>query len=294
MTLKSKLFAIMMLAASTSVLAQLNPMGTMYFQNQYLGNPALAGVNGGLDLNLGIRTQWANMPGSPNTQTLTASYALNNKVGLGLNMYNDQSGLFKRVRTVASYAYRLPLNDDDKKLAFGLSLGFSNERIALEEIRGSADDMAVGNYNLRDTYVDGDFGIAYLSTNLSVQAALPNMKGVFKRDQESESVDRETFFSAISYKIRLEGGSGFGLEPKVAYRGVKGMNNIIDAGANLSYENNKINLFGMYHSTNSTTFGIGLNHQTIGFTGMYSTATSALSSYTNGIFEMGLRVRILK
>lgn len=279
---------------SNVAVAQLNPMAAMYFQNQYLGNPAFAGTESGMDLSMGIRKQWSNIPGSPLMQAVTASYGLNDKVGLGLNIYNDKSGLFKRTRTVASYAYHLPLNGDGQRLSFGLSLGFMNERIATEDIRGNQNDINVGENNLRDTYVDGDFGVAYTSKNFNIQAAFPNMKNFLKNDINTNAVGRGTFFSAISYKIQMDDSGSFGLEPKLAYRGVKGMDNLIDIGANISYANNKVNLFGIYHSSKSSTFGVGLNYLNIGFSGMYSTATSALSSYANDNFEVSMKVKLFK
>lgn len=279
---------------SNLAIAQLNPMGAMYFQNQYLGNPAFAGTQTGMDLSLGIRKQWSNIPGSPLMQAVTASYGLNDKVGLGLNIYNDKAGLFKRTRTVASYAYHLPLSGDNQRLSFGLSLGFMNERIATEDIRGNQGDPNIGAYNERETYVDGDFGVAYAGNNLTVQAALPNMKNFLKKDINTDAVGRGTFFSAISYKIPMDDIGGFGLEPKFVYRGVKGMDNIMDIGANLTYANNRVNFFGMYHSSKSSTFGVGLNYLNIGFSGMYSTATSALSSYANDNFEVSMKLRLFQ
>ena len=277
---------------SRSTFAQLNPLGAQYFQNQYLGNPALAGTEQGMDLNMGVRQQWSNIPGSPTMQAFTAVYGLNNKVGLGLNLSNDKSGLFKRTRALASYAYHLPLNNENKKLSFGLSMGIMNERITLEEIQGNPNDIQVGTFNQRETYIDGDFGLAYTGTNFNLQAAIPNMKNYLGKDLNRYAVNRATFFSAVSYKFNFDGTTALSFEPKVAYRGVRGMRNIIDAGANLSYANNMINFFGMYHSINSTTFGLGLNYQNIGFIGMYSTATSALSNYANGNFEVSMRVNI--
>ncbi len=285
---------MLLILSVTEASAQLNPMGAMYFQNQYLGNPAMAGTETGLDVNLGFRQQWSNIPGSPTIQTLTADYGVNSKVGLGLNIYNDKSGLFSRTRSVASFAYHLPLGGEAQHLSFGLSLGFMNERIINEDINGDPNDAVAGNYNDRDTYVDGDFGIAYSGSRFTFQAALPNMKSFFKKDINGSSVDRSTFYSAASYKLTLsEGPQGFGLEPKVAYRGVKGMDNMIDAGANLTY-GERLNLFGMYHSSNSATFGIGMKYLSFGINGMYSTATSALSNYANGNFEVSLSMRLKK
>lgn len=274
-------------------IAQLSPMGALYFQNQFLGNPAMAG-SGGLNFNMGIRKQWSNIPGSPLTQTLSADYKVNSKVGIGLNFNNDQSGLLKKTRALGAYAYHLPLNDKNDRLSFGLALGFMNERIHSEDLIGDLDDLIVASYNQRSTYLDGDFGMAYTTQKITIQFALPNLKGALKRDEVRAVVDRSTFFSAISYKIKAGVASTLEIEPKAVYRGVNGFDNILDIGANLSYAGNKFNLFGMYHSSQSATFGFGLNYHSLGFCGMYSTSTSALRGYADGNFEIGLKINLLK
>ena len=288
------LSVLLLLTAIQNANAQLNQMGAAYFQNQFQTNPAMAGLEKGLNLNMGYLQQWSNVPGNPTVQTITADYSITEKAALGLNFYNDRSGIFSRTRTVASYAYHLPLNSEEQKLSFGLSLGFMSERVNTEDIRGNVNDPNVAAFNQRETYMDGDFGLAYTNRKLNVQAAIPNMKSFLNKDVNGNTVDRSTFFSAISYKFDLEGEGGFGLEPKLAYRGVKGLDNIMDAGLNLTYANNKINVFGMYHSTKSSTFGVGLNYQNLGFGGMYSTANSILSNYSNGNFELSLKMILFK
>lgn len=209
----------MLQGIAIDVHAQLNPMGALYFQNQYLGNPAMAGRKG-LDVNMGYRTQWSNIPGGPTSEMLTGDYAFARNAGIGLNVSNETSGLFKSLRSVASYAYHLPLNENNAKLSFGLSLGFLNDRLSQEDVNGDPNDMIVANYNQRETYIDGDFGMAFTNKKLTVQAALPNMKGLFKRDLVNQSINHPTFFSAVSYKIDGGNPDGFGLEPKVVYRGI--------------------------------------------------------------------------
>lgn len=281
------------LSSQNKSFGQANPMGALYFQNQFLGNPAYAGLHQGLDLNLGIRRQWSNLPGSPTMQTATADYAMTSKAGLGLNVYNDRSGLFKRTRAMASYAYHMPLSGEDNKLSFGLALGVMSERLSSEDIKGDQNDMSVQNYNQRDVYMDGDFGLAYTSSTLNVQAVLPNMKAFFKKDDFVNSIDLVSFYTAASYKITLtDGPAGIGLEPKVVYHRIKGFDNLMDAGVNLTFANNKLNFLGMYHSSKSTTFGMGLNYGVVGFQGIYTTATSALSNYTNGNFELSMKLKV--
>jgi type IX secretion system PorP/SprF family membrane protein len=277
---------------SIDVYAQLNPIGALYFQNQYLGNPAMAGRKG-FDVYMGYRKELSGIPGGPSSQILTGEYAFTRNAGIGLNVSNETSGLFKSLRSVASYAYHMPLNENNTKLSFGFSLGFLNERLSIEDLNGDPNDIIVANYNQSETHLDGDFGLAYTSNKLSVQAALPNIKGIFQRDLVNQRINHPTFFSAVSYKIDSENSYGISLEPKVVYRGIKGLNNILDIGANVSYVN-KVNLFGMYHSIRSASFGLGMNYQSFNIVSIYSTSTSSLAGYSSGNFEISLKASLFK
>jgi len=291
---KSALLLAFAALGTSSVKAQLNPLSAQYFTNQYLINPAFAGAGQGLKLNGAYRKLWSNVPGSPLTQNLTADYGFN-KVGLGLTVNNESAGLQRQTRVVGSYAYHLPLNDDGQQLHFGVSLGFMSQRLENADIYGNPNDPTVGQYNDRKTYLDGDFGVAYTSGKLNVQAAIPNLKSVLKKDV-IKLADVATFYTAASYKIDIsEGAEGIDLEPKVAYRGVKGFDNIWDAGAQMSIANQQVMLLGMYHSTKNATFGLGMDYKKkYLISGTYTTQTSALSSYTNGSFELNLRLNLTK
>lgn len=67
------------------------------------------------------------------------------------------------------------------------------------------------------------------------------------------------------------------------------------AGMQLAIAQQQVQLTGLYHSTGSATFGVGMNYKRkYLISGLYTTQTSQLSSYTNGIFELNLRVFIAK
>ena len=274
--------------------AQLNPLTAQYYTNQYLINPAYAGAGAGLKLNGAYRKLWSNVPGSPLTQSLTADYGFG-KVGIGLTVNNESAGLQRQTRVVGSYAYFLQLNESSQRIHFGVSLGFMSQRLENTDINGNPNDPSVGLYNNRKTYLDGDFGIAYTSNKLNIQAAIPNMKSVLKKDVV-KLADVATFYTAVSYKIGIsEGIEGMDVEPKVAYRGVKGFDNIWDAGAQMSIANKQVFLLAMYHSTENATFGLGMDYKKrYLISGTYTTQTSALSGYTNGSFELNLRVNLSK
>ena len=161
-----------MMAAITiqvqKVQAQLSGMQTMYYQNQYLANPAMAGMEQGLNINLGYQQQWASVPGSPRIQNFTADYNPGNNVGLGLNVNSDNAGLINRTRVMGTYAYHLPLSDKDNRLNFGLSLGINDTYIDYTKVNGDQGDVSVQDFNQRSVYVDGDFGISYTSQKFTV------------------------------------------------------------------------------------------------------------------------------
>ncbi len=295
--MKLKRYAIVLLVFGTisnTVSAQLAPLGAMYFQNQYLNNPAFAGKEEGLEAGLSYRQQWSSLPGSPKVQALTASYALTPKAGLGLNIYNDQAGLFQWMRVMGSYAYHLPINYSDHKLSLGVSFGFMNETVDYGRMDGDIDDISVENFNQRKQYLDGDFGVAYTTGKFNLQAALPNLRNNLGFSNEGRQVvDEAKFYIAASYKLFLSQGSGIGLEPKVAFRSVRNFTNIMDFGGNFTFAENKIGLMMMYHTSESASFGFSTRlSQTFQLMGFYTTNTSALSGHANGSFELNLKMNL--
>ncbi|HEY0897822.1 MAG TPA: PorP/SprF family type IX secretion system membrane protein [Sphingobacteriaceae bacterium] len=274
---------------STVTRAQLNPLSAQYYSNEYLANPAMAAASGGIKVFGGLRQQWSMISGTPFSQAVTAEFALKEKAGLGLNLWNEQAGLIKTTRLMGSYAYHLPLNNENQKLHFGLSLGVASQRLMNEKLYGDPDDPTVGRFNDEGMYVDGDFGVAYTDNKFSIQAAIPNLNSFLKRDQNNIT-DRSTYYAAVSYRYAY--GPTAGIEPKLAFRGVQGHTNIVDAGVNVSLISNQLLFTGMYHSSQNATFGLGMNFRSLSFLGSYTTETSALRGYTSGNFEIGVGYRL--
>ena len=296
-------FCLLIIILSTNrASAQLTNIQSIYFQNQYLANPAMAGLDTMLKLNMDFHKQWINVPGSPRLATFTADYNSGSKVGLGLNIYNDQAGLINRTRVMATYSYHITLNDKGDKLNFGLSAGMSDAYIDYSSIVGDQGDITASEFNKHGLYADGDLGIAYTSTKWNAQLAIPNLKRtLFKNASDDVDVEASTFYAAVSYKIQLSYAANysiFSIEPKMAYRGVQGFNNIFDIGFNLNRttfdDKYQLNMQGIYHSDNSLSWGAGIDYHTLGILFTYTYNTGPLSSYANNTFELGLSLKILK
>ncbi len=271
--------------------AQVNPILGMYYQNQYLANPAYAGTDQGVTLNLALKREWTKSEGKPLTNNLTAEYGMG-KVGLGVNINMDKDGLIDINRYAATYAYHLPI-DDNSKVSFGLSAGITTEKINVGNIIGDDGDTEVGWYNDQTAYIDGDFGAAYTYKNLTVQGVLPNLRKLFYKEEEERAYTPSTFYSALSYKFV---GEVSVLEPKIVYRGIKNYENIIDAGINASFFNESFNILALYHSTKNVSAGLGFQIEKkyqlqLAYTSPYS---GTLRKYSDGNLSIGLKVHFLQ
>jgi type IX secretion system PorP/SprF family membrane protein len=288
--LKLAIVTIILSSSIVQVRAQINPLGAQYFQNRYLANPAMAGYQSGLSLNLGYRNQWNTIPGSPKNISVTGDYGTK-KVGVGFNFYKDEAGLLSRSRLQASYAYHLPLNDESKKLHFGISLGIQAQYLTSNDIIGSPNDLMAARFNNQEKILDGDFGMAYTSNTLIIEGSITNLKSQLKVEN-LQPADFSTFYTAISYKIKL---SELQIEPKVVYRGVRNFQDIIDLGAEIRTATEQLGFMSIYHSNKSMSFGLSYQQKKDWqLFLLYNTPTQALKSYATGTFEVGLQLNLIK
>lgn len=279
------------LAIALPASAQIRPLGTQYYENQYISNPAFAGMEKGLNVNLSYRNQWRSIEGAPVTMAVSGDYQ-RDKVGMGLIIYNDKAGLIGRTRVMGSYAYHLPLNGDNKNLHFGLSLGVMKESLDNNKIIAQPDDILAQRFNERKPYIDGDFGIAYTNDRFTIQGALPNLSKFLQKDP-LVTIDGHTYFAAMSYKI----GTALdvvSIEPKVSFRGAKDIESIWDVGTNLKLENNILNFMGMFRSDKSSVFGVGVNYDKYFIQCFYTSQLAGDRMRTGGDFEINLKINLFK
>lgn len=136
--------------------------------------------------------------------------------------------------------------------------------------------------------------MAYTDTHWSIQAALPNIRSVFTG--ENKGVDAgNIFLTSVSYKFFARGDALTSIEPKLVYRGVRGVDNILDAVVNVSFLNNVLSVMGMYHTSKSVTTGLSVNVlKTVAIQALYSTQTGGISTYVNGTYEVGATINLFK
>jgi type IX secretion system PorP/SprF family membrane protein len=140
-------------------LAQQRPQHTQYFQNNFILNPAVAGIENYMDVRSSYRTQWVGMEGAPTTFYTSLHTALNkndrnaphlsmrsgrssgrtsaNKNnrfyvkphhGFGAVAQMDKAGLLKTFSLNLNYAYHIPITEN-LNLSSGLSAGLLQYRL---------------------------------------------------------------------------------------------------------------------------------------------------------------------
>ncbi len=114
---------------ATVACGQQDPMFTKYVFNSLIFNPAYAGSNEHLTAHLIHRQQWIGFDGNaPVTQSVSIHSPLrNDRVGVGLSLVNDKTGVSGTFDASAAYSYRFSLNAT-LKLSIGLQAGVTNWR----------------------------------------------------------------------------------------------------------------------------------------------------------------------
>ncbi|MNK37607.1 hypothetical protein D3C87_561790 [compost metagenome] len=282
---------LILIFISLEVKAQVSPPMSMYYLNEYLYNPATAGKTQGLNVGLSYKNNLTGSNGQTVANTVTLDYGMG-KSGFGLLLNTDKDGLLNVNRFAATYAYNIQTSKTGN-LRFGLSAGVTSVRINMSDIIGDVDDVLPEQLNGQGYVFDGDFGAHYTNGKLSLSAVAPNLRSLIYNENVSDGYNYSTFYFSAAYQV-LDGPVK--LTPKVLYRGLDGYDNVLDAGLNAQFAEDKFNLMAFYHSSNSLSFGLGFNVlKKYQIQASYSLPiNNNLQKYTYGGVELGLKVNFSK
>lgn len=154
-----KLLPILMILFFGSTHGQLLPQFTQYMFNTISINPAYAGNREKLNLTALYRNQWAGLEGNPVTNTFSLHSPLKNeRLGMGISYISDQVGDESTDYIYSDLSYSVPISPLTK-LSFGLKAGFTNYRLAIQDIN---DPFYLNNFNRWQP----NFGVGlYMSSN---------------------------------------------------------------------------------------------------------------------------------
>ncbi len=272
------------LAFISNAKAQMTPMKAQYFQNPYLVNPAMAGLEGNT-IFASYANQWNKLEGSPVMVALSASGRVTEKAAVGFNLISDKAGLLRRTQALGTFAYKVEL-DEVNSVRFGVSFSWAQDKLdqSLATNNGTGDP-ALAQYNAKQNYLDGNFGAAFVGKKFTAQFSILNLNQ--KRQSQISAVDYATFYSSLSYQVNLDQAMGVTLKPLVAYRGIKGFDNQFDIAAEWGIQT--IRMLTMYHSSKSFSGGIGFKDlNKLSMYAIYSTEPQGLQGLSGGIYDITL------
>ncbi|MDP4852204.1 MAG: type IX secretion system membrane protein PorP/SprF [Saprospiraceae bacterium] len=205
----------------------------MYYKQAI--NPAQTGSSQGINITGLVRNQWIGLSGAPKWQSLLFSMPLlNNRVGVGGNIYRHTIGITQITGLDGSYAYRLPVPRGF--LSFGLqtSVRFMQQNFGL--VTGTQpieqdESIPVG---LQSKYLPNfGAGIYYESKRAYVGLSVPRLlRSNINFSDKGQLITRETQHYYFMAGATIPLGESWELNPQTLWRYLP--NAPFDADINLS------------------------------------------------------------
>jgi type IX secretion system PorP/SprF family membrane protein len=198
--------------SSGYVQAQQAATFAQYMFNGLAINPAYAGSHDALSVTLLSRFQNVGLPGSPNTQTLSAhSPLLNRRVSVGLLVVRDKLGIIDQTGVHGFYAYKLPLSDK-ANLSFGLQAGYSRYQAEYSNLDIYQFPDLAFSQDIRESRPNFGAGVYYRNERSYFGVAMPHLiNNVFDRGVGFETVKQNV-------PVILSGGHVFTLNRMVDFK----------------------------------------------------------------------------
>jgi type IX secretion system PorP/SprF family membrane protein len=279
------------------------PQITQYMNNNYVVNPAVAGMYDYYQVNTTIRNQWLGIDEGPRTSVISIYGKHNENVGLGGTVYNDFTGPTSRIGGSASYTYKIKIV---KKIDLSLALqaGFTQFKIIKDNlsVQDQQDPLMLGG-NIVRTLPDATFGVNLSGNRWYIGASIPqllsselrlmddNFARIYDKTKQEGNLARHIYvLGSFNYNIR----PNILVEPNFFLKYVAGYT-AIDIGLKTEYK--EMIWIGMNYklnndlSTIAALLGYTINNRfNIGYS--YGLPSSQASSYYSGSHEFMLGIKL--
>jgi type IX secretion system PorP/SprF family membrane protein len=309
--------------------AQQIPQYSQFQRNQFMINPAAAGVYDFVDITMSGRWQWLGVDDSPKTSYLafsvpvrftpkyynpgirTSSGPVENpdiKTGklkhtFGGQLLADQYGAFRKFSFSGTYAIHMPITKK-VNLSFGVKAGLSNNSFLADQAQvlnimapdqNQYNDPTYDNFiqNQSNKYImDVGAGLYLYSKNLFFGLAAEQLtRDMVEFGQGTANFDPQLHYSILGgYKIPIN--NNFTLTPGFLIKYMTPAPVSIDANIQLEYKNWLWMTLG-YRHTDAIIAMVGMNiSKRFKFGYSYDFSVSRFNSYSSGGHELTLGLMI--
>lgn len=286
---------------SNNSFAQQDAQFTQYMYNTLSVNPAYAGSRDVLSFVGLYRTQWVGLDGSPKAFTGSLHSPVGEKVGLGLNITNDEIFITSETYIDLTFSYTLDL-PKDKKLAFGIKGG--GHFLDIDTSKANTGAFNAGDANA-EINIDNKFspqiglGVYYYSRKFYLGISAPNL---LETEHFDEKAANNNSFATAQERINLyvmagrifDINSDLKFKPAALVKIVDGAPLQIDLSVNaLIKEKLTLGLAYRLSAAFSAMAGFQISDQLmLGLA--YDRETTQLRQFNDGSYEMFLRYELIK
>jgi type IX secretion system PorP/SprF family membrane protein len=285
-----KALAIVSILLSFGSFAQQDFQNSQYMFNLFSINPAYAGSNDALSINVSHRSQFVGFEGAPNTQQFSIHAPVTKKkIGLGLEITNDVIGPRKVIGVHTAYAYRVKVGPG--QLGFGLKAGVYNYKYDWDILnyQDNTEDL-IGTGTESKIVPNFNFGMYYHDklNYAGIELAHLNNPSIYSNDSIGDVQARlSTHLSAFAGRA-FELNDKLVLKPSVLVRFAQNAPGYADINISVLY--NKRIWLGASYRTNKALILISqvyvLPQLKVGYS--YDLLLSELSTYQGGAHEIYL------
>jgi type IX secretion system PorP/SprF family membrane protein len=289
--MKLKIYnCLIVLLLGLSSIAQQQSLYTNILNNQYLYNPAFAGVTKGTQVNLGYRNQYVGFDGAPKNYYLTGYGTLKKQpmMSVGGMIQVDRIGLLQRTSFYGSYTYQLKINKKSS-ISFGLSLGGIQYNVKNYDAKPyDKDDVFLTSQILNAFAFDANSGFYYHNKNLFIGGSIQQMPNTKIRWNDKKGTLTNHFYAYIGYDFKTDTARTWVIQPSILGRISSPAPYQLEYNLKLIYKD-MIWIGGGYRERSSSYFLLGVSikkQYTIAYS--YDFTMTDLNKYSSGSHEIML------
>jgi type IX secretion system PorP/SprF family membrane protein len=269
------------------------PHYTQYMFNDFVINPAIAGVHNHFQIRTNHRFQWVGMTDPPLTNSI-AFYGPHEKMDMGYGgyIYNDVTGPTSRTGFTGAYAYNIAINTD-MRLSMGISLSLLQYRIDGTALNPKdVSDPSILNMVSTSYMPDAGLGLYLYAESfyvgLSAAQLLNNNIKIF---DNKDGINRLKTHIHLVGGYRYEIDSDWALEPSLMVKGTAPKELSLDITARVDW---KKMVWGAisYRLTDAVSILLGYSYEeTLLFGYSYDIGITSLRKYNTGTHEIMIGYR---
>ncbi|WP_282117832.1 PorP/SprF family type IX secretion system membrane protein [Maribacter aquivivus] len=274
---------------SFNAYSQKEPQYTQYMYNIGSFNPAYVGTVENPEFSGLYRAQWVDIPGAPRTFRFGANLPFKNeKVGLGINIVNDELGPATQTYADISYSYQIMVTDETK-LSFGIDAGGSFLNVDFSKGTFENPGENLSQEMLSKFYPTVGAGAFLYSEDWYLGASVPNFL--------TEGVYNDEIASVVEDKLQFNfiGGYVFELSDNLKFKPAFLVNTISGSPVNVNLSSNflisDVVTAGVSYRLDNAFSGLaGFQISNTLFAGYsYDYNTNLLGDFNNGSHEIILK-----